>query len=543
MWLTQVLTFNMLSDLVGLFYVADYSSDSLISMNINIKEKNSILESYEFATEAMRVTHAVAQNRFPNMFLFGAASSAYQIEGAYNSSEKGMNVWDYWTHTNPDLILDKSNADDACKSFYKYPDDIALLKNLGAKAYRISLSWSRILPDGMSNFVSLEGVRYYNDLINMMILSGITPVVTIHQGDIPMKLQMMGGWTNPNMTEYFKGFARVAYSYFGDRVKYWITINDPWTLCNMQFGDAMRPVYSDSGVGNYLCGHHVLIAHAKAYRLYREEFQWLQNGKVGISIGTNWFEPADSTSLDDLEASEISYQFANYWFLNPLLGEKGDYPDIMREQIAVDSQLQVFKQSRLPVFTDEEIQLVKFSLDFLGIGFFTTYEVKAKPIDLDSFYEYDSVLAKPSLESDMESIWLVHDEVQGAFDIKNTPDNFRKLLQKINEDYVLPPVYITANGYADLGEIVDYDRAKYHYDHISAMFAAMANGVDIRGYFAWSLMDSFEWQDGYRKRFGLYGVDFGDNDRPRVEKVSVGVLKNIFETKVIPDEMNLALSV
>ncbi|KAJ8668936.1 hypothetical protein QAD02_000195 [Eretmocerus hayati] len=536
MWpFSDIFVINVVGNFLGMFIRSHYGNDLLIQNNVRIIEEKVMVKSFEFSQEAIEAANSLAEGRFPESFLFGAATSAYQTEGASNVSDKGESVWDFWTHHARNFVDDGSNADVASNSFHKYPEDIHLVKSLGANTYGISLSWSRILPDGLANFVSLDGVRHYNDVINAIVLSGLTPIVTMHHFDIPHKLQVMGGWTNPKMVEYFENFAKVAFTYFGDRVKYWITINDPWSLCNEQFGSPFRPIYNDTGIGNYICGHHALLAHARAYRMYRNEFQWLQKGKVGISLSTRWFEPDEYTSPDDAEATEISFHFSNNWFLHPILSENGGYPELMQTKLGIKSAQQHFKRSRLPNFTPEEVGHVKSSLDFLGLSFFTTFNARYFSLDTSIAYSFESVSRNESLEGDMSATWLPYNDAYGAFEIKNTAANFRKLLTRLNNDYFLPQIYITANGYPDYGEMYDLDRTVYLYEHINELLNAMRAGIDVRGYMAWSLIDGFEWKDGYRKRYGLFGVDFNNETRPREEKLSAKVIRSIYNSREIPD--------
>ncbi|XP_014217441.1 myrosinase 1-like isoform X2 [Copidosoma floridanum] len=502
MWfVSEVLTINALSGLFGLFLQADYSTRITLHADVEVVENNTSTRNFEFPAAAVETINALARNRFPDTFRLGAASSAYQVEGAYNRSGRGLSVWDYWTHERPSLIRDGGSGDVACDSFNKWPDDVGLVKDIEANAYRFSLSWSRILPNGLSNLVSPDGVGYYNELIDKLVLDGVAPMVTIHHFDVPHKLQLLGGWTNPRMIDYFESYARLAFAYFGDRVKLWVTINDPWELCNRQLGDPYRPIYNDSGIGNYLCGQHVLLAHARAYNMYRSEFQRLQRGKVGISLGARWFEPEDYTSPEDAEAAELSFQFANYWFLQPLLGEMGNYPEPVRLAVELRSALQGYRSSRLPALDRQQIELLKSSLDFLGLSFFTTYSVRSIATGAPpAAYDCGSAATpgESSLEADMAATWLPYEDAFGAHEVKNTAGNFGKLLKRLSDDYILPKIYITANGYPDFGESYDVDRAVYLYDHMGELLEAMKSGLDVRGYFVWSLMDSFEWQDGYR---------------------------------------------
>lgn len=215
--------------------------------------------------------------------MLGVATASYQIEGAWNEGGKGENIWDNLTHSRPELIADGSSGDIACDSYHHLEDDVAMLKNLGVDFYRFSLSWSRILPKGYSYQVNQEGIDYYNNLINALLAEGIEPMVTLYHWDLPQVLQDLGGWPNELMADYFEDYARVAFENFGDRVKTWITFNEPLNTCYQGYGNVLKaPALNITGFADYLCVHTVLKSHARAYHVYDEEFRSAQNGKNGI---------------------------------------------------------------------------------------------------------------------------------------------------------------------------------------------------------------------------------------------------------------------
>ncbi|KAJ8943036.1 hypothetical protein NQ318_022580 [Aromia moschata] len=314
---------------------------------------------------------------FPDDFLFGVATASYQVEGAWNEDGKGENIWDYLTHLNPAVIKDRSNGDIACDSYHKYKEDVALLKDLGVNHYRFSLSWSRILPKGFAYQINELGVQYYKNLIKELKDNGIEPLITIFHWDTPLPVHEAGGWTSEFVIDYYADYARLCFELFGDQVKYWLTFNEPKQTCEQGYGSGEKaPFIQSHGIGEYLCTHNLLRAHAKAWHIYDEEFRASQNGNVGITLDTPWFEP-NTTSEADLAASERILQFMFGWYANPIFN--GDYPDIMKTRVAERSKQEGFSSSRLPEFTQEEIDYINGTFDFLGLNHYSSYMISDMP--------------------------------------------------------------------------------------------------------------------------------------------------------------------
>lgn len=421
--------------------------------------------------------------KFPDDFEFGVATASYQVEGAWNYSDKGKNIWDELTHNHPELIVDHSTGDVACDSFHLWQTDIENLKNLGVGFYRFSLSWTRILPTGFPNYISQTGVKYYNNLIDGLIKNNIKPMVTLYHWDLPQTLQDIGGWPNDKISDYFADYTRVVFNLFGDRVKLWITINEPASICEDTYdlGIGAPPVRSP-GIGNYLCGKTILLAHAKAAKIYNEEFKKFQNGKIGITIDSSWLEPI-SNSTEDVGATNRGMQMMFGWWTNPIFSKKGNYPPVMIQRIKERSSKEKFPFSRLPLFSLEEISLLVGSADFLGLNHYTTYFVKN--------IEYP--IGQSSLLKDMGIIKIP--PPNGA---RHCPWGFRKLINWIKHQYGDIPIYITENGIPDKEDLRDKVRVSFLKNFMRAVLQAVVeDGCNVKGYTAWSLMDNMEWRDGY----------------------------------------------
>ncbi|XP_018573472.1 myrosinase 1, partial [Anoplophora glabripennis] len=421
---------------------------------------------------------------FPDDFLFGTATASYQVEGAWNEDGKGENIWDHLTHTQPELIEGKANGDIACDSYHKYKEDVAILKDLGVNHYRFSLSWARILPNGTSDKVNLAGVNYYKNLIKELKSNNIEPVVSIFHWDLPQVFQEQGGWPDDFIVEAFADYAKVCFELFGDDVKYWVTFNEPISICSLGYGDGyMAPVIKESGVLDYKCAHNVIRAHARAYHIYDDEFRSKQNGKVSAAFNTNWHEPEDD-SAENEAAAETKRQFTFGWYVNPII--HGDYPEIMKTRVANRSAAEGLNESRLPEFTDEEISYIRGTYDYLGLNTYSASIIRAIPeptIGTPNYYLDIGVQEyTPSDWPSSASSWL-----------KVTPWAIKKLLIWLKENYKDPEIFIMENGVSEDGSsLEDEIRINYYRDYLSNVRSAMEEGVKVIGYTAWSLMDNFE---------------------------------------------------
>ncbi|KFY16650.1 hypothetical protein V492_01178 [Pseudogymnoascus sp. VKM F-4246] len=465
-------------------------------------------------------------------FYWGYATAATQIEGGWNADGKGESIWDHFAHT-PGKVKDASTPDDAVLSYYKYKEDVALLKSYGVTAYRFSLSWSRIIPlGGAEDPVNEAGIAYYSALVDELISNGITPFVTLFHWDTPQALEeRYGGLLNQEAyTPDFVRYARVCFERLGDRVKHWITYNEPgvYTLAGYAAGVHAparssfrdRNTEGDSSTEPFTVGHTELVSHGHVAKIYREEFKPSQKGMIGITLHGNFSEPWDTEDPLDVEAAQRALEFEIGWFADPV-HKTGDYPASMRAQLG----------DRLPRFTPEESALVKGSSDFYGMNSYTTFYVKHKatPPDINDH--------KGNIEQcETNKQGVPRGPVSDTYWLRTCPEGFRKLLNWIWARYGVP-IYITENGTTAKGEtepskevLNDKFRVEFFEGYVSSIAKAVKeDGVDIRSYFAWTFTDNWEWQAGYTDRFGVTFIDFESKDKTRYPKRSATVLKEMFQ--------------
>ncbi|XP_061350583.1 beta-glucosidase 11-like isoform X2 [Gastrolobium bilobum] len=448
---------------------------------------------------------------FPSDFVFGASTSAYQVEGAANEDGRKPSIWDTFAHAG------NGDGDVACDQYHKYKEDVQLMANMGLDAYRFSISWSRLIPDGKGQ-VNPKGLQYYNNLINELISHGIQAHVTLHHWDLPQTLEdEYGGWVSRRIVKDFTTYADVCFREFGDRVKYWTTVNEANVYAMGGYGSGDLPPQrclpsdkANCSRGNYstepyLAAHHMLLAHASAVRLYRKKYQDKQHGFIGFNLLTFGLVPRANTS-EDISATQRAKDFLIGWFLNPFTF--GDYPDIMKKNAG----------SRLPSFTQKESNLVKGSIDFLGINFYHTYYVKNSPGSLqmeDRDYHTD-------MAAELESMLLYFSCSFDYIMIPITTWSLQGVLDSLKDVYGNFPIYIHENGQQTLrnSSLVDWSRVKYLHEYIRSMLDALRSGSNVKGYFAWSFLDAFELLTGYETSYGLYYIDVKDPSLRRQPKLS-----------------------
>ncbi|KAJ4969280.1 hypothetical protein NE237_015981 [Protea cynaroides] len=454
---------------------------------------------------------AISREDFPSEFVFGSGSSAYQVEGAAFDDGRAPSVWDTFAHSG--RVKDKSNGDIASDQYHKYKEDVKLMVDTGLEAYRFSISWSRLIPNGRG-LVNPKGLQYYNNLISELVNHGIQPHVTLFHYDLPQALEdEYQGWLSRKIVEDFTAYADVCFREFGDRVSHWTTLNEPNVLplggydvgvfppgrCSSPFGSNCTK--GNSTVEPYIAAHNILLAHASVARLYKKKYLGKQKGFIGINIFAYFFVPF-TNATEDMKATQRANDFYIGWFMYPLMF--GDYPEIVKKSAG----------SRIPSFTPSQSRQVQGSADFFGLNHYNTLYVKDDPDSLNN--------DQRDVERDM-AIKLISkaDGVpKGEFPIH--PFGMQGVLEYFKQTYDSPPIYIHENGQMTFhnASMNDMSRVKYLEGFIQSLLQALRNGSDVRGYFSWSFLDAFELLDGYQSSFGLYYVDFNSPGLKRYPKLS-----------------------
>ncbi|XP_063616861.1 myrosinase 1-like [Cydia splendana] len=466
---------------------------------------------------------------FPKDFVFGVSTAAIQIEGAWNIDGKTPSIWDNLIHNNRSFVRDRSTPDVAADSYHLYKRDAEMVHELGVDIYRFSISWPRVLPTGLANEVNPLGIQYYKNLIDELIKYNITPMVTIYHWDLPQKLQDVGGWSNAHIVDYFTDYAKVLFDNFADKVKYWITFNEPMQTCLEGYGGTTRaPSLNRHGIAEYLCTHNLLKAHANVYHLYSQQYRSLFGGKIGMSLDSNWAEPK-SNSAKDKEAAQLYLKTHVGWYAHPVYSAEGNYPPELIKLVDEKSRQQNYSRSRLPKFTPEEVDYIRGTADFFGLNHYTTYLLSMADGEVGAIpsHENDVGIVRvqdPKWPSRSSSTWL-----------KVVPFGFRRLLRWISTTYNNVPIIVTENGYADYDGVDDYSRVSYYSHYLNALLHAIhEDKSNVQGYFAWSLMDNWEWDDGFVSRFGLYLVDFKSPKKTRTPKRSARLYTDVVSTRRLP---------
>ena len=433
---------------------------------------------------------------FSDDFLWGCSTSAHQIEGAWDQDGKGPSIWDAFSLV-PGKVHNNETARQAADHYHHMDDDVELMATLGLKAYRFSISWPRLLPQGRGR-INPQGIAFYSRLIDKLLEKNIEPWPTLFHWDLPLTLQFeRDGLLNPSIVEAFTEYADVCFSNFGDRVKHWLTLNEPYVYSIFGHGFGVMAPGRISRSEPYLVAHHLLLAHAAIVQRYRERYQPRQLGQISIALNCDWREPR-TDHPEDQAAAERALEFYLGWFADPVF--LGDYPESMKSRVA----------DRLPALSADEKRLLQGSADFMALNHYTTfYAGHAQNADRE-----DNPYDNGGFASDQQ-VALSSDPEWGktAMGWNVVPSGLRKLLLWIDKRYHQPNIYVTENGcaYPDVpknGSVHDPERIAFLKDYISECHNALAQGVKLKGYFVWSLLDNFEWSLGFSKRFGLYYVDY-----------------------------------
>jgi len=419
---------------------------------------------------------------FPDGFLWGAATSAYQVEGSPLADGAGPSIWHRFTRT-PWLVPSGDNGDVACDHYRRYEEDVQLMRGLGLNAYRFSISWSRVMPEGRGR-INEKGLDFYRRLVAALLENGIRPNVTLYHWDLPEALDNLGGWLNRDVASWFADYARVMFAALDDRVPMWATLNEPWVVTDGGYlHGALAPGHRNLFEAP-IASHHLLLSHAAAVEAYRAEGKH----KIGLVVNLEPKYPA-SESPEDLDATCRADAYMNRQYLDPVF--HGRYPDEMR---------QIFGEA-WPEFTPEDLARIRQPIDFLGVNYYTRnvsrFDATALPVQ--------AAPVRQKRHAYTETSWEVY------------PPGLTDTLVWVKEKYGDIPLYITENGAAFYdpptaeaagGEVQDPLRVEYFRTHLRAAREAIDRGVDLRGYFAWSLLDNLEWSLGFAKRFGIIHVDF-----------------------------------
>jgi len=423
----------------------------------------------------------MSERRFPDGFLWGTATASFQVEGGRD--ERGDCIWDDFCRW-PGKVHAGHTGDVADDHYHRYRDDIALMADLGVNAYRFSVSWPRVLPEGRGR-VNASGLAFYDRLVDELLSHSITPCVTLYHWDLPSALQRVGGWAARDTAFLFRDYVSVVAGRLGDRVTHWITHNEPWVVATLGHHLGVHaPGWEDLGLALQV-GHHLLLSHGLSVPILREAGG---DAQVGITLNYSPAYPA-TDSADDVAAARRHDGQANRWFTDPLY--RGSYPEDMWALYG----------HAVPHVAADDMAIIAQPIDFLGVNYYTRAVVRHAP---GAFLDYETI--RPAGE-------------YTAMDWEVYPSALTDLLVRLNADYTPGTIYITENGcaYEDVvspdGSVHDARRIAYYRRHLHACLDAIDRGVPLRGYFAWSLMDNFEWAFGYSRRFGLVYVDYQTQER------------------------------
>ena len=442
---------------------------------------------------------------FPSGYVWGAATAAYQIEGAWDEDGKGESIWDRFCHT-PGNIANGDTGDVACDHYHRWRTDVGLMRQLGLKAYRFSIAWPRVLPEGRGR-VNPTGLDFYSRLVDALLEAAIEPYVTLYHWDLPQALQDQGGWPARLTAEAFVEYADLVTRRLGDRVKHWMTLNEPFVSAFVgHLHGRHAPGHSDLGEA-LAAAHHLLLAHGWAVPVVRSN---VREAEAGIVLNLGGQVPA-SPSVADRAAASREDGVLNRWFLDPI-SARGYPADI----VAHYGHPMEFVRAG-------DLESIAVPLDFLGVNYYARTIVRSREV-AEANNAPRVVRAQPKRTA---MGWEVYPE--GLYD----------LLGRLHFDYRFPALYVTENGaaYPDKigpdGTVEDPDRRSYLEEHFKAAARAIAAGVPLRGYFVWSLLDNFEWGRGYSKRFGLVYVDYPT--QRRVLKNSAHWYKRVIAANQVVD--------
>jgi beta-glucosidase len=451
---------------------------------------------------------------FPEGFVWGVATSAFQIEGAHDVDGRGRSIWDTFA-AQPGSIADGSSPEVACDHYHRYAQDIEIMKSLGVRAYRFSVAWPRILPTGRGA-VNAAGLDFYDRLVDALLAAGIAPWLTLYHWDLPQALEDSGGWTSRSTVDAFVELADAVSRRLGDRVRHWITHNEPWCASVLGYAQGDHAPGRKSWPDALVAAHHLLLSHGRAVPVLRGN---VPGAKVGITLNTSPCEPASPSQADRDAARQFDGEL-NRWFLDPLY--LGSYPQDVIEAHERAGHL----VNGMHFVQPGDLEAIRTPTDFLGINYYTRAVVRSDKIPEEQNEARTIPLPAPGEHTDMG--WEVY------------PEGLTESLVRIHADYRPGSLVITENGaaYATApgadGSVHDTKRCDYVKRHVQACLHAIEAGVPLEGYFLWSLLDNFEWAFGYSKRFGIVWVDFETQER--IVKESARLYRYIVRNNGFPKE-------
>jgi len=439
-------------------------------------------------------------SHFPNDFTWGTATASYQIEGAFDTDGRGVSTWDVFSKT-PGKVVNGDTGDVACDHYNRFEEDIALMKNLGVSAYRFSISWPRLFPQG-DHVREERGFDFYNRLIDALIAADIEPMVTLYHWDLPQALEDKGGWASRGIVDAFSHYAKACAEAFGDRINTWITLNEPWCVSWLGYSNGVHaPGKKDFNLA-VAASHHTALAHAAAVHAIKSV---RANATVGLTVNMNNVHNESPTDQEVVDFAGLIDANLNRWWTEAFL--TGNYPSNL---------VSAYGERLSAVFLAGDEKLLKVETDFLGINYYCDGFVRSpreedKPAIEGGFMPFPQRVdgsAPAHLAADLTAMgWVV------------TPEGLGNVVRRVHRDYPqIPYLVITENGssYDDVkvnNEVLDTKRTAYLVAHLQSLQQAISEGVPVKGYFAWSLLDNFEWAEGYAKRFGIVHVDYQTLER------------------------------
>lgn len=435
---------------------------------------------------------------FPEGFLWGTATASYQIEGGVYEDGRGETIWDRFSHT-PGAVYQFQNGDTACDHYHRWKEDVEIMKLIGLNSYRFSIAWSRIFPEGKGS-LNIKGLIFYRNLIDTLLSENIKPTITLYHWDLPQALEDKGGWLNRDTAKYFAEYVGFLFNTFRERDILWITLNEPWVSAFLGYGFGVHAPGKKDMKGAFISAHNLLLAHGLAVQAFYESGA---KGKIGITLNLSPIYPASDKS-EDKEAVKRQDAYTNRWFLDPVF--YGKYPEDLWEKL--------IKFRWAFDYLQDDLKIISLPVDFLGVNYYTRTIVQNEPTD-----PFLGVKRIPGPNEKTEMDWEVYP--QGLYD----------LLVRLAKEYI-KTIYITENGAAfndivEDGRIRDEKRINYLKEHIKQAYRAIKDGVDLKGYYIWTLIDNFEWAFGYSKRFGIVYVDY--DTQKRILKDSAYFYKKVIE--------------